>query len=399
MADQSYCSSPRTNTHGGDEFSSFPDGAYMEYVMKQARDAGIVVPFISNDAAPLGHNAPGTGVGEVDIYGYSLGFDGVNPTVWPADGLPTDWRALHLQQSPSTPYSINEFQAGSFDPWGGWGFEKCSQLVNHEFERVFYKNTFAAGVSILNLYMIFGGTNWGNLGHPGGYTSYDYGSVIREDRTIAREKYSELKLEANFMMVSPAYLTATPAINATHAYSDNAEMIITPLLGKRQNEFNEFAINNAASSFKVIEGGMKLFRLGSNSSASLVLGWPTSTERTIVQVGDLTIYLLDRTSEYNYWVTDVVGSQSKLIVNGPYLLRSVALNGSELSIKANFNVSTPIEVVGAPLGTKAIRISGKETPFKYSGQSPTMNIIASPPLVDLPNLASIPGLEIGRLAT
>lgn len=24
---------------------------------------------------------------------------------------------------------------------------------------------------------IFGGTNWGNLGHPNGYTSYDYGAV------------------------------------------------------------------------------------------------------------------------------------------------------------------------------------------------------------------------------
>lgn len=46
-----------------------------------------------------------------------------------------------------------------------------------EFERVFYKNNFAAGVTIFSLYMIFGGTNWGNIGHPGGYTSYDYGAV------------------------------------------------------------------------------------------------------------------------------------------------------------------------------------------------------------------------------
>ncbi|KAK8046304.1 putative beta-galactosidase A [Apiospora saccharicola] len=467
---------PENEYTWANDYIPFPDGAYMEYVMKQALDAGVVVPFISNDAAPLGHNAPGTGVGEVDIYGhdgYPLGFDCSNPTVWPADGLPTDWRALHLQQSPSTPYSINEFQAGSFDPWGGPGFEQCSQLVNQEFERVFYKNNFAAGVSILNLYMIFGGTNWGNLGHPGGYTSYDYGSVIKEDRTIAREKYSELKLEANFLMVSPGYLTATPAVNATHAYSDNADIIITPLLGNNTadgsffvvrhtdytslastqyrvtlptsqgdmvipqtnhsltlsgrdskvmvtdydvqgikllystadvfthqslangekvlilyaglNEFNEFAVKQSGSSFKVVEGGKRLSRFGS----SPILGWQTSTERTTVQVGDLTVYLLDRNSAYKYWVTDVVGSQSKVIVNGPYLVRSVALNGSEISIQADFNVSTPVEIIGAPSGTKAVRINGKQTPFESSDQSLTMNITLSPQPINLPDLTTL----------
>ena len=40
----------------------------MEAVQTQARNAGIEVPFISNDAAPLGHNKPGSGVGAVDIY-------------------------------------------------------------------------------------------------------------------------------------------------------------------------------------------------------------------------------------------------------------------------------------------------------------------------------------------
>ena len=46
----------------------FPDGNYMQYVEDQARRAGIEVPFISNDAAPFGHNTPGGGLGAVDIY-------------------------------------------------------------------------------------------------------------------------------------------------------------------------------------------------------------------------------------------------------------------------------------------------------------------------------------------
>jgi hypothetical protein len=36
-----------------------------------------------------------------------------------------------------------------------------------EFERVFYKNNFASGIGIFSVYMIYGGTNWGNLGFAG----------------------------------------------------------------------------------------------------------------------------------------------------------------------------------------------------------------------------------------
>jgi hypothetical protein len=88
---------------------------------------------------------------------------------------------------------------------------------------------------------IYGGTNWGNLGHPGVYTSYDYGSAIAEDRSIAREKYSELKLEANFLKVSPAYLTANPGILSSTLYTDNADLAVTPLIG-----------NGSASNFYVL---------------------------------------------------------------------------------------------------------------------------------------------------
>lgn len=47
----------------------FPDPVFMEYVEKQLRRAGIVVPFISNDASPKGNNAPGKQAA-VDIYGH-----------------------------------------------------------------------------------------------------------------------------------------------------------------------------------------------------------------------------------------------------------------------------------------------------------------------------------------
>lgn len=130
-----------------------------------------------------------------------------------------------------------EFQSGSFDPWGGPGFDKCGVLVNAEFERVFYKNLYSFGVTILNLYMTYGGTNWGNLGHPGGYTSYDYAAPIREDRQVDREKYSELKLQANFLKVSPAYLTASRGDASTSAWTTSADLTVTPAFGQNSTKF------------------------------------------------------------------------------------------------------------------------------------------------------------------
>lgn len=85
----------------------------------------------------------------------------------------------------------------------------------------------------------------GNLGHPGGYTSYDYGAVITEERTVEREKYSEAKLIANFFQSSPAYLTAVAQnnSNANGSYTDNGAIATTALFG---NETNFFVIRHAA---------------------------------------------------------------------------------------------------------------------------------------------------------
>ncbi|OCL03153.1 glycoside hydrolase family 35 protein [Glonium stellatum] len=221
---------PENEYSGATSNVKFPDPVYFGYVEEQYRNASIVVPFISNDAWTAGYFTPGS-ESAVDIYGhdgYPLGFDCAHPYTWPSGALPTGWRTTHLEQSPSTPYAIVEFQGGSFDPWGGLGFEQCSVLLNNEFERVFYKNDYSFGVTIFNIYMTYGGTNWGNLGHPGGYTSYDYGAVITEERLVTREKYSEQKLEANFFKVTPAYLTADRGNTSTTSWTTTTDLTVTP---------------------------------------------------------------------------------------------------------------------------------------------------------------------------
>ncbi|TQN68898.1 putative beta-galactosidase A [Colletotrichum shisoi] len=207
----------------------FPDYDYWRYVDNQFRSQGVVVPYVNNEAWQLGAITALTPA-KVDIYGhdsYPLGFDCWNPTVWPPNGLPTDWLATNDRIAPTSPYTIVEFQGGGFQPWGGAGFESCAALLNHEFERVLFKNNYAVGTTIFNIYMTWGGTNWGNLGHSDGYTSYDYGAQITEERLVHREKYSETKLQSNFLHVSPAYLEADRH-NSSLEWTNNAAITVTP---------------------------------------------------------------------------------------------------------------------------------------------------------------------------
>ncbi|KAI3398729.1 hypothetical protein diail_8595 [Diaporthe ilicicola] len=222
----------------GASWVRWPDVEYIETVNELFRDAGIVVPFVNNEAAAIGLFVPGE-PGGPDIYGhdsYPIGWTCSQPENWTAGALPTNFRDLHLEQSPETPYAIPEFQGGAIAYWGGsWDLEDCATFIGPEAERMFYKNDFSFGIAIFNLYMTYGGTNWGNLGQPGAYTSYDYGAVIKEDRTLVREKYVEAKLLAQFVKASPAYLEATPGNLTSTTYVSTTAISTTPIFGNTTN--------------------------------------------------------------------------------------------------------------------------------------------------------------------
>lgn len=316
----------------------FPDPVYFQYVIDQLRNAGIIVPLVNNDASPRGFNAPGQEAA-VDIYthdGYPLGFDCANPTVWPDNRLPTNWGALHLEQSPTTPYSILEFQGGAFDPWGGPGFENCGILVNAEFERVFYKNLYSFGVTILNIYMTYGGTNWGNLGHPGGYTSYDYSAVIREDRRVDREKYSEQKLQANFFKVSPDYLAAARGNASNTTWTTTPDILVTPAFGENGTGF--YFLRHA--------------RYNSQATTSYKLKIPTTAfgNITVPQLNDTSLTLNGRDSKVHVSDYDVGGT-------------TLVYSTAEVYTWHKYEDRTVLVVYGGPGETHelALAVTGLET--------------------------------------
>lgn len=193
--------------------------------------------------------------------------------------------------------------------------------------------------------MTYGGTNWGNLGHPGGYTSYDYGAVITEDRLVSREKYSEAKLEANFLQASPAYLTAVPQNNshANGSYSNSPAIAVTASFG---NVTNFFVIRHAA--------------YNSLESTEFKLSLPTSQGNiTIPQLnGSLVLYGRDSkiaVTDYDVGGTNLLYSSAEIftwkkyesktvlvVYGGPNELHELAFSNAD---KANVVEGTGVTVV------------------------------------------------------
>ncbi|KAJ5804471.1 uncharacterized protein N7518_000774 [Penicillium psychrosexuale] len=242
----------------------------------------------------------------------------------------------------------------------------------------------------------------------GGHTSYDYGAAITEERTIWREKYSEQKLEANFLKVSPGYLTQLLILETrTNLYVvrhadftsiDNTWYTLTLLTSigdiKIPQLGGHLTLNGRDSKFRVADydvGGINLvyssaeiftWARGSGSTRVLILyggagethefglpshlGKPTVIEgdsieikqhgsawvvkwrvtpaRRIIRVADLQVYLLWRNEAYNYWVLE-------LPVSGP-IGNYTSPSKSLVVVKAGYLIHT------ADLINKQLRLTG-----------------------------------------
>lgn len=484
------------------DFPAETNSNYMEHVKQQFKKAGNVVPQMVNDHLNQGNWAPGSGLGETELYGidaYPMRYDCAHPDVWPKIRWPENWQITHEQYSPNTPFFVAEFQGGSGTGFGSVNADACNALVNQESVRVLWKNNYSFAIKIFNVYMTYGGTNWGNLGYRGGDTSYDYGAAIKENRHVWREKYSEQKLEANFFKVSPAYLTAVAGNASNGSYVSTDQIATTPVFGtdhptnfyivrhadwtstnttayklmvptsignisvpqlggqlvltrrdskihvtdydvgginliyctaeiltwardaagKRTlilyggaGELHELAIDltnvTTTSAQKTSnEATVKTQVLGSNS---LVIQWKVSEDRQVVKLGDdLEILLLWRNDAYNYWVAELPAeapvsnyyspSKSTVIVKGPYLIRTAALDGDVLHLAGDINGTTDIELIYEPTSkVKALSFNKKALCAKHNEEGKlTAQLDFEEPKLALPDFASLKWKYINSL--
>ncbi|WP_433887513.1 beta-galactosidase [Streptomyces sp. CA-111067] len=200
--------------------NEFYDGSaagrtYMKHLEDKATADHITVPLVGNNNGTFNSGDAALDVDGADSY--PQGFNCSNPTQW--NGVPD----ISYDHPAGKPLETAEFQGGAFDPWGGPGYDKCAQLINDQFADVFYKQNIAVGATSQSFYMTYGGTNWGWLGEPQNYTSYDYGAAIRETRQLD-PKYDQDKLIGYFTQ-AVAPLTKTDALPATP--TDNPEIVDT----------------------------------------------------------------------------------------------------------------------------------------------------------------------------
>jgi beta-galactosidase GanA len=191
--------------------NEFYDGSaaareYMTHLEQKVRADGITVPLVGNNNGVFNS---GTGALDVDFPdSYPQGFNCSTPTRWNGVG-DVSWA-----RAPGKPLGIGEFQGGSFDPWGGPGYDNCRQLTGPDFAKVFYKQNIAIGATQQSFYMTYGGTSWGWQPDPNQvYTSYDYGAAIAESRQLT-EKYNEDK-RIGYFTQAVAPLTKTDTLGVT----------------------------------------------------------------------------------------------------------------------------------------------------------------------------------------
>ncbi|CAE6418426.1 unnamed protein product [Rhizoctonia solani] len=211
---------------------NWPLIAYMQNLEKTSRDSGLIIPFFTNAPNMNGKSwskdyDPN---GAQDIYGVDS-----YPSCWSCNldecGNVKPFTVVSYHEhfnevSPTQPSFLPEFQGGSYNPWGG-PQGGCASNMGPDFANVFYRHNIAERVSMMSLYMLFGGTNWGGLATNLLGTSYDYSSPISESRQIG-QKYYETKLLGMFIRAAKD-ITKLDRIAASTNYTTNSIISATEL--------------------------------------------------------------------------------------------------------------------------------------------------------------------------
>jgi hypothetical protein len=152
--------------------------------------------------------------------------------------------------------------------------------------------------------------------------------AIKEDRTVSREKYSELKLEAQFMKVSPGYLVAVPQPLSSNQYSTNSALSTTPVTGPngsfwviRHTDYASTASSTYSLMLTTSAGTLKVPQLGGSLTLN---GRDSKIHVTDYPVGSST--LLYSTAEVFTWVRSQ-GKTTLVVYGGVGELHELAVKG------------------------------------------------------------------------
>lgn len=139
---------------------------YMEQLKKAFLQAGVSVPFSHNEKGmrSISWSTDYMNVGgAVNLYGLDSYPGGLSCTNQNSGfNVVRTYYQWFANYSYTQPNHFPEFEGGWFSPWGGSFYDDC--LAEHEpgFADVYYKNNLGQRTTIQNIYMTWGGTNWGH---------------------------------------------------------------------------------------------------------------------------------------------------------------------------------------------------------------------------------------------
>ena len=164
------------------------------------------------------------------------------------------------------------------------------------------------------------------------------------------------------------------------------------------NETHEFAVSASLGTPAVHGGKVAVHTVGQD----VIVQWQVIPDRRIVSFPcGLTVHLLWRNEAYNYWVLDLPApapisnytsmNKTKVIINGPYLLRTAEVSGANLYLTGDLNATTTVEVIGTlPERCSSLYFNGKKADII---DSTNVSVAASvqyvEPQLTVPTLSSL----------
>ncbi|EUC54059.1 glycoside hydrolase family 35 protein, partial [Rhizoctonia solani AG-3 Rhs1AP] len=327
---------------------NWPLIAYMQNLEKTSRESGLVIPFFTNAPNMNGKSwsKDYDSNGAQDIYGVDS-----YPSCWSCNldecGNVKPFTVVSYHEhfnevSPTQPSFLPEFQGGSYNPWGG-PQGGCASNMGPDFANVFYRHNIAERVSMMSLYMLFGGTNWGGLATNLLGTSYDYSSPISESRQIG-QKYYETKLLGMFIRAAKD-ITKLDRIAASTNYTTNKLISATEL--RNPDTQAAFYVTIHATSSDTTKDNFQL--KVSTSAGSLTL--PTA--------GNITLNGRDS----KIIVTDFKAGNATLLYSTAEILSHATLDGRDyLALWLPENESGEFVVKGGSETQKVLPVRQRNSP-------------------------------------
>ncbi|KAJ1561135.1 hypothetical protein HK096_005874, partial [Nowakowskiella sp. JEL0078] len=232
------------------------------------------VPFFHNDgweegsfvAKPKGHKVAGKESFGLDIYSFDK-YVVFAPTTAPLSTIQAgvedvsrwqDWDPSVVEEkvdqlektirafggsAADAPIFVAELQGGWFNQYKHHcTYDDIYTYYGEDYTRLIFDCMLSQGISMLSYYMFFGGTNWGTLGDPDVYTSYDYSACIREWGFLSG-RARKLRLGIMFTRSFADVLTRTDFVQHSETLKvtpSNAFNRRRVSAGKNKVEFNFF---------------------------------------------------------------------------------------------------------------------------------------------------------------